>query len=278
MSLLLKDRLNNFETLKIKTLFDNAIKTGIKGTKITFTDHDTGETLSETHNKVLISGGQCLACKLYGIDAIVDLPNYNEAFGLENTLDYNVVQPYNEPILALFCMGQGGCGTTPNDLFTVRYTERIEPERMLPFRYCPQDNDLDADMRKQYFGRYIDEEGMIRYMFKAFDTEPQLHMRYLDGTEITKDMYAIDSSQAAECYVETRLRVTRLDFRDYFDKVLGWDEAIINTLSVCYCWYDNTIDDFLWYQQIMPFSKLNFPTEWLVDLTKAVDINYITYF
>lgn len=251
---------------------------GVKGTKITFTDHDTGEVIQELHNKVLITGSQCAACKLYGIDATVNFPNYNDEFGLEHTHNYDLVQPMNEPILCLFCVGQGGCGTLPNDVFKVRYTERIEPNDMIPFRYCDDDHDIISDIRKQYYGRYRDADGMIRYMFKAFDTEPQLHLRYLDGTEITEDMYAIDSSQQAECYVETRLRITRLDFRDYFDKVLGWENAHISTLSLLYAWYDNTIDNYIWYQQILPFSKLNFPTEWMVDLTKSIDVNYITYF
>lgn len=69
-----------------------------------------------------------------------------------------------------------------------------------------------------------------------------------------------------------------MDFRDYFDKVLGWGDANISTLSLLYAWYDATIDDYVWYQQILPFSKLNFPTEWLVDLTKSIDITYMTFF
>lgn len=274
----MSEKLDIKDKAKFKILYDDAIKTGVKGTKIIFKDHDTGEILHEEHNKVLITGGQCVACKLYGIDATVDFPNYNEEFGLENTHNYDLVQPMNEPILCLFCVGQGGCGTVPNDVFTVRYTERIEPKDMIPFRYCDDEHDINSDIRRQYHGRYRDEDGMIRYMFKSFDTEPQLHLRYLDGTEITEDMYAIDSTQQAECYVETRLRITRLDFRDYFDKVLGWGDANISTLSLLYAWYDATIDDYVWYQQILPFSKLNFPTEWLVDLTKSIDITYMTFF
>ena len=91
-------------------------------------------------------------------------------------------------------------------------------------------------------------------------------------------MYNIDSSQNAECFVETRLRITRQDFRDYFEQVTGWDNALINTISLLFAWYDDTIDDYIWYQQVVPFSKLNIPNEWLVDLGKAIDIIYRVYF
>lgn len=271
------DNVNMSDNLSMKVTTERMFNQP-KGTRIILKDHDTGETLSDTHNKILITGGQFTACKLYGLDSEVYLPSYNEEFNLENTLDYETVQPKNEPIICLFCVGQGGCGTSVSDVYPVRYTERIEPDDMLPFRYVDEEHDINDDMRKQYFGRYVDNDGMIRYMFKAFDTEPQLHLRYLDGTQITSDMYNIDSSQNAECFVETRLRITRQDFRDYFEQVTGWDNALINTISLLFAWYDDTIDDYIWYQQVVPFSKLNIPNEWLVDLGKAIDIIYRVYF
>ena len=278
--MLLKDSMNFQDDCKITTFKENEafFKRGPKGTRIIIRDHDTGEVLSDTHNKILITGAQFAACKIFGLDAIVKLPNYNEEFGLENTLDYETVQPMNEPILCLFAVGQGGCGTNVTDVYPVRYTERIEPEDMIPFRYVSEDKDLNDDMRKHYFGRYTDENGMIRYMFKKFDTEPQLHLRYLDGTQITSDMYTIDSTQNAECYVEMRLRINRLDLRDYFEQVAGWENAIVNTISLLFAWYDDTIDDYIWYQQIVPFSKLNIPNQPFVDLSLACDIQYHIYF
>ena len=275
-----KDNLETHDKYSILRTFENdgVIKRGPKGTRIILKDHDTGEVLDELHNKILISAAQMTACKQFGIDPVVDFPTYNEEFGLENSVDYETVQPKNDPIICLFGVGKGGCGTVANDVFPVRYTERIEPKDLIPFRYTDPEHDLNDSLREQYFGRYIDEDGMIRYMFKTFDTEPQLHLRYLDGTQITRDVYNIDSSQAAECYVETRLRINRIDFRDYFERVTGWEEAVINSISLLYAWYDDTIDKYIWFQQILPFSKLNIPNEWLVDLSKAIDIIYQVYY
>ena len=86
----------------------------------------------------------------------------------------------------------------------------------MPFRYQDIDDDLNDDLRKYYFGRKTDEEaGKIAYYFKAFETTPMLHLRYTDGTQITDEMYNVETEQGAECYVETKLRITRNDFRDY---------------------------------------------------------------
>lgn len=272
----LKDKHEMNDVLASRILHDS--KGGIKKTRITITDHDTGELLGSFENKVLISGGQMTACKQWGLDAEVAFPTYNEVLNLENTLDYSTVQPKNEPIVCLFAIGNNGAASA-HEVFPVRYTERIEPENLLPFRYVDPNSDLNVDQRDVYFGRVTDEEtGKIKYYFKAFDTEPQLHLRYLDGTQITEDLYSIDSSQAAECYVETRLRVTRQDFRDYFEQVLGWENAVINSLSLLFAWFDPDIDEYRWYQQIIPFTRLNFPNIWLTDLTKAVDFNYQVYY
>ena len=82
----------------------------------------------------------------------------------------------------------------------------------------------------------------------------------------------------AECYIETRLRITKLDFRDYFDKVLGWENARISTISLNYAWYDDTIDEYKWYQDIYTYTKLNFGYIWLVDESFAIDVIYQIYY
>jgi hypothetical protein len=254
------------------------IRKGPKATRIVIRDYDTEKILHDTHNKILISASQFTACDQFGLDTSVIFPSYNEELGLQNTLDYKTVQPMNRPIVCLFCAGQGGCGTVASDVYTVKFTDRLAPKDMLPFRYVDEKNDLSDELRKVYFGRYKDSNGMIRYMFKAFDTDPQLHLRYIDGTQITSDMWSIDSTQAAECYVEVKLDIDRTDFRDYFEKVTGWDNAIINSLSLVYGWYDNTIDKYLWYQQLLPYSKLNIPNEYLIDETKRLAISYEIYY
>lgn len=257
---------------------DAKLSAGPKSTLITISDGDTGEILGEYHNKVVITGSMFSAIKAFGVPSPVTLPNYNTELGLDNTLDYSTIKPKNDSIVCLFCVGDSGCGATQKDVFTANFTDRIEPiNDIVPFRYVSKANDLNSDLRKYYFGRKTDGD-KIAYYFKSFDTVPQLHLRYTDGTQINSEMYFADTTQPAECFLETRLKITRDDFRDYFEQVLGWDKARISTLSLCYAWYDDSIDNYKWYQEIYPYSKLNFPVEWLMDLTKSLSFNYKIFY
>ena len=252
---------------------------GPKKTRIQMINHDTGEVLQDLSNKVVITGSILGATQAFGIGTPVVLPDYNRELGLENTLDYTVVEPKNNPIVCLFCIGDSGCGATQTDIYAADFVDRINPENdIIPFRYVDKDNDIDATLRKYYFGRKEMDNNKIGYYFKNFDTVPQLHLRFIDGTQITNELYNIDTKQVAECYVETRLRVSRTDFRDYFEQVSGWDKARISSLSLCYAWYDDSIDDYRWYQQIYPYTKLNFAVQWLVDQTVAIDFIYQIYY
>jgi hypothetical protein len=261
-----------------KQIFYERIVGGPKKTRITIKDSDTGEIKGIFENKVLITGAMFNAMNIFNVDAAVELPNYNNDLGLENTLDYSVYDKKNTPFVCLFCVDDSGCGEKQTDVFTCNYTDRISPKTIMPFRYVDSKNDISADLRKYYFGRKVLDNGKIGYYFKGFDSDPQLHLRYSDGTKITDQMYLVNTEQTAECYVETRLKVSRLDFRDYFEQVLGWDKARISSISLCFAWYDDTIDDYKWYQQIYPYTKLNFAYEPLVDLTKSIDFVYDIFY
>lgn len=256
------------------------LKGGPKATRIVIKNADTGEELGEYHNKIVLTGSIFGAINAFGISPSVILPDYNRDMVLDNTLDYTNITPKNSPIVCLFCMGDDGCGTASKDVFKVNYTDRIDPIKgVYPFRYVDKDKDLNDDLRKYYFGRKtLEDEGKIAYYFKNFDTTPQMHLRYTDGTQITDEIYNIETTQAAECYIETKLKVSRNDFRDYFEQVLGWDNARVSSLSLCYAWYDDTIDNYRWYQQIYPYSKLNFSCMDLVDLTLSLEFLYQVFY
>jgi hypothetical protein len=273
-------------------------------TRIIIKDHDTGEVLGEYHNKVLVPGSQLTACKEFGLDPEVNFPTYNTELGLQNSKPpYPETQPINQPIVCLWCAGKSGAGSSANEINVVSITDRIDPglvegtlnkyTDIVPFRYVTKNGDLDRDERDVYFGRKVYDEGTASeryaYFFKAFDTDPVLHVRYLDGTEVTDKMYTVDSSQEVEIYVEMRLSVTRQDFRDYFDDVTGWGDANISTISLLTGWYDNTICEnpeaeesdriyYKWYQDVLPFSKFNFGQEQLSNLNRALDMIYQVYY
>ena len=208
----------------------------------------------------------------------------------------------NTPITCLWCAGRSGAGSSVNEVNVVSNTDRISPDLqsgdrlykdIIPFRYTTNDNDLDFDDRQLYFGRKVFNPGTSTarnaYFFKAFDTTPMLHVRYLDGTEVTERLWKVVSIQQVEVYVEMKLSVNRLDFREYFDEVLGWDNANFSTISLLTAWYDNTIPEdpsaaevdrtyYKWYQDVIPFSKFNFDQNKLNDSNKGVDFTYQVYY
>lgn len=259
-----------------------------KKTKITITDHNTGEVLGEYENKIVVSGSIFSGCRIFGIDTSLILPSYNDEMEFDNDQPKDP-DGMKKSMVQLFCVGDDGCGATQKDVFVCNFTDRIKPLTdidnvelgcIYPFRFQDIDDDLPEQLRDYYFGRktYTDR---IAYYFKAFDTIPELHVKYTDGTQVDDNMYNNNTDQVTECYVETRLRITRNDFRDFFEQIIGWDNARISSLSLCYAWeYEITEDDKVhkYYQDIYPYTKLNFPVEFLVNLDKAIDFNYQVYY
>ena len=286
------DSLNTLDSLS-KKIITEKLSGGVKGTMIRLTDHDTGEVLGEYQNKIIITGSLFNACSAFNVYPSIKIPDYNTEMKLQNSYNYDRMEPKNPRFVCLFCADDSGCGTAAKDVFVADYTDRIQPvtefdgtqfdsTHIFPFRYVDKENDLNDDLRKYYFGRkeFTDSQNKdkVAYYFKSFDADPQLHLRYTDGTQINEELFNIKTQQAAECYVETRLRISRQDFRDYFEQVLGWDNARISCISLCFAWVDDTIDEYKWYQQIVPYSKLNFSFEQLIDLTRAIDFQYCVYY
>lgn len=258
-----------------KLLFDRG---GPKRTKIIAKDADTGEILSVTENKIVFTGSIIAASKIFGVSSPIKVPTYNSEMDLQNSQDYEVVP--SDSIVCLFCVDDSGCGATPEDVFTVKYVDRISPESIMPFRYVDADHDLNSDLRKYYFGRR-EEDNKVAYYFKKFEADPQMHLRWTDGTQITETFYsdAEQTTQLAECYVEAKLKINRNDFRDYFEQILGWDKARVSSISLCYAWnIEIEGDPYKWYQGITPYTKLNFPFEQLVSLDRAIMFYYQVFY
>lgn len=273
--LCLKDIHKTRDYLSFGQIFSD--RGGPKKTKIIIRDADTGELLSENENKVVIQGALKASTKLFGITPSVHFPTYNEEMELENSLD-PTDKPRIDEVVSLFCIDDSGCGSTKKDLYTTDFIDRISPDTIMPFRYVDIEKDLNEDLRKYYFGRKV-IGNKVAYYFKKFEADPVLHLRYTDGTQVTEDVYNYQSTQPADVYIETKMKINRNDFRDYFEEVLGWDKARVSSLSLCTAYYDDTLDgEYKWYQNIAPYTKLNFPYEELVSLDRAIMIYYQIYY
>lgn len=267
----------------------NAIDFGSpKGTQIIIKNADTGEIITETHNKTIIAGSQYIATKIWGIEDKVTLPTYNSELEID---DLTKGKTDNEDLIFGFCVGISGCGATNSEVYPVTYTNRIPASSLVPFRY-EKSQDLDDDMRSIYFGRkYISDFDRYAYYFKAIDNK-QLHLEYTDGTEITSTVYTNPSTVKALTYVEASLNITKSDCRDIFASgeftpILGdgttsppltLADARINTLSLVQGWYKTGIDGYRYYYGIRPVTQLNFSNISLIDATLSVEIIYRMFF
>lgn len=247
-------------------------------TDVILKNPETDEIIFRGSNKVLISGSAFTMAKHFNITPKIKTPSYNEVLGLDNSVKEEYKEPgiRKEEQVFLFAVGNDGCGKENSQVFNVDYTKWIAPENLIPFRYQLVGNDLPDSMRDKYFGRK-ESDNRIAYYFKAFETEPEFIQQYTDGTPIDENIYLSNRLDEAESFIELNLKITKEDCRDYFLATTGINEAKVNTISLLTAW-KKEIDGHIYYQDIRPLTKYNFPNESLIDITKGIDIIYHIYY
>lgn len=262
------------------TLFDKNVNRDngiIAKTDIVITIPGTDIVLWRGHNKVIIPGSYYTASKHFGINPPVKLPSYNTTLGLDGIQALTDAEE-RSALTVLFAVGTDGCGPESSQVFDVDYTKWIKPESLVPFRYVFDDNDLSDTLRQKYFGRKkITGTDKIAYYFKAFEAEPVMYQQYIDGTPIDENIFISDNTMDVETYVELKLSITKEDCREFFDATTGIKDAKINTISLLTA-VPKELNGYTYYQGIRPLTKLNFPNESLIDLTKGIDITYHIYY
>ena len=269
---------DTYTTLDNSAILRHISEKGVpKKTRITITNPITKEVYGVYENKVVISGAMYTACSLFGLDMPTTIPNYNSELQLDNSEDPGASHE-NPQLVTLFCVGDSGCGSVESDIKVVNFIDRIAPKNdIIPFRYCEGGSDISHEERSVYFGKKSDpESNTISYYFKKFETVPQLFMKYSDGTEITNQLYNFVTTQDADCYIEMELLISADDLKDYFNKI-GWQNARISTISLCSAWY-KMVGEYKYYQNILPYTKLNFPFIRMVETEQAVQFNYAIFY
>lgn len=241
--------------------------------------HGTDIPLFNEWNKVILPGSAFTAMKHFkDLHIPVKTPSYNVSLGLDEIRSVSDKQERLDNYVYLFAVGTGGCGPENSQVFDVDYSKWIAPQDLVPFRYQLGNNDLASDKRELYFGRKdLPEADRIAYYFKGFDTDPVFKQQYIDGTQIDENVYISDNTMDIESYVEIKMSVTRSDCRDYFIATTGINDAKINTISLLTA-VPVLINGYTYYQNIRPLTKLNFPNEPLIDLTKGIDFIYQIFY
>lgn len=229
-------------------------------------------------NKVILPGSAFTARKHFkNLHVPVKTPTYNTALGLDHIMSVSDKEEV-ESAVWLWAVGMDGCGPEDSQVYDVNYAKWIAPKDLVPFRYELSNHDLASDKRQIYYGRKDQPENdRIAYYFKGFDTEPVFRQQYTDGTPIDENVYISDNAMDVESFVEIKMSILRSDCRDYFIATTGINDAKINTISLLTA-YPKEIDGQIYYQNIRPLTKLNFPNEPLIDLTKGIDFIYQIFY
>ena len=253
---------------------DNAI---ITKTDITIKVAGTDVVLFRGHNKVILPGSYYTASKHFNINPPIKLPSYNTELGLDGIQALTDAEE-RSALVTLFAVGTDGCGPESSQVYDVDYTKWIKPDSLVPFRYVYDNNDLSDALREKYFGRKkIAGTDKVAYYFKAFENVPTMHMQYIDGTPVDSNIFISDNTIDVETYVELNLTITKDDCREFFSATTGINDAKVNTISLLTA-VPKVIDGYTYFQGIRPLTKLNFPNESLIDLTKGIDITYHIYY
>ena len=247
-------------------------------TAICIRNIDTQEILFQGSNKVLLAGSTFTAMKHFSLVSPILTPTYNTVLELENTVTGEEHAESLEKTV-LFAIGTDGCGAGPAQLNDVDYSKWLAPEDMISFRYPLIESDLSALDRATYFGRKINGE-RVHYYFKKFEGSPLWKQQYIDGTPIDSNVYDSLKDDAIESYIELNLKILQEDAREFFINSVGAggiENARVNTIMLLTAW-PKTYGDYTYYEDIRPLTKLNFPTEYLIDETKGLDITYHIYY
>lgn len=230
----------------------------------------------EGNNKVIVPGSITAARKFFpGLKPTIVTPSYNDALGLDNSQAITTTEEINCGIY-LFAIGTDGCGAENSQVYDVDYTKWISPSALVPFKYQPSTNDLTAEQRKTFFGRK-NGTSRIAYYFKGFNGDPELHIQYVDGTEMDENVYTTDNNMGGEVYVSSKMSIEADECREFFKQTTGLSSAQINSISLLTA-YPKVINGYTYYQSIRPITKYNFSNISLTDETLGLDIIYDLYF
>lgn len=245
--------------------------------EVSFVDETTNEIIFQARNKVILPGAAFTARKHFNLAVDEVTPSYNDALGLDNTVHETAPSEEAEKVF-LFSVGIDGGGREPSQIYPVNYGKWTNPGDLVPFRYQPLNSDLGDELRDSYFGRKTyNAQKRIAYYFKAFDIEPTFHQQYVDGTPIDSTVYESEKEDEIETYVELVLKITSEDCREFFNVTTGPNTARINSLQLLTAWAKE-VDGKTYYQDIRPLTKLHFPLESLIDITKSIKVIYHLYY
>lgn len=159
---------------------------------------------------------------------------------------------------------------------------------MIPFRFTAETlSNLD---RKKYFGKKVFPTGETGYFLKMFENDPVIKHIWKTGDDIedeilvsSEDVWRPNTDMnAVESFTDIVLKITKKDVKEWFINLEQEERTRINTIALFTGRYipsediPGSLSDYGDFQDVMLFSKLNIPTEYL-SLNKDLNIIYRVY-
>lgn len=243
---------------------------------------DMYEPISVGSNKIVIAGSAFLASKISNKLPKIFTRTYND----ELSLDYNNPVAYDnsgmpkEEQIILFGVGDTGCGNEVKDVYKVEYKSHINGSDLIPFVVRTQaEGDISDELRETYFGRKKEGNGNIKYYFKAFTLDPEIHQEFLDGTPIDENIYVNQRKDEVQSFIRYQMDISSDDFVKFWE-MNNIDERRISSITLLTGIETKVPDDNgiqrKIYQNIRPLTVYNFARENMLE-SKGIKIVYDIY-
>lgn len=229
--------------------------------------------LKKVSENTVVLGGAILALEhLGGIDANFKPSTLNTILGINKDVQYDG----ERPTVLLFGLGIGGSEIEFGSINAKDIKDRDIPN-MVPLRVST-DPQLEGDDAGKYYMRKLGEDGVTYSWYcKEFNEALKISSHWKnaasddeDGDEILADVYASQSTDEIETFMEIKIYLNIHDVREYFEHIGALDQARYNTLGIYtgnkIVLEDGTTD----YVNVRLFAYTNFNNKDLTQKTESL--------
>ena len=282
MSQVLKDPVNVVDSLVINNDTNHEItgKSGdvIGNVDVLYTSRYNGKEVFTRkfsgHNDLLVTGAVYLMERANGIRSRYATTPVDVDLGIHTIeqIDRTDKTLPNEVICG-FMIGNEGAGSVYN---TVRAVNRSIRSVMgpIPFRTCPEDNDLTGDERDKYFLRLV-KDGYVYYYGKKFEVEREIAVMYEDGTTVPLDVSSLTQNKFIKVFTRYKCYIDALDVREYFKITEGSTvKSLMNSIGLITGYPGQGTDGKTDYFNVRGMTVMNMENQELKDSESTIDFNY----
>lgn len=229
--------------------------------------------LKKVSSNTVVLGGAILALEhLGGIDANFKPSTLNSILQINDQVEYDG----DRPTVVLFGLGIGGSDLEFGSIKDKDIKDRDIPN-MIPLRVSA-DPQLTGDDADKYFMRKASDDGLsYSWYCKEFKDALKISSHWKnaasddeDGEEILADVYASESTDEIETFMEIKIYLNINDVREYFESIGALDSARYNTLGI-YTGNKVTLDDgTVDYVNVRLFAYTNFNNKDLTQKTESL--------